>query len=70
MFQNRILGWAPALRAFVYAAGGNWSPRDDGECFEVCGRDKDHPQIGCAATLTDRDERGLAVAAGAAQLKV
>jgi manganese oxidase len=42
---NRILGWALSPRAIVYGDGSNWSTHEDGECFEVYWRDKDHPQL-------------------------
>jgi multicopper oxidase len=42
---NRILGWALSPRTIAYEDGSNWNPLDDGECFEVYWRDKDHPQL-------------------------
>jgi hypothetical protein len=44
-FSNRILGWALSPRSIVYKDGSNWSAQEDGECFQVYWRDKDHPQF-------------------------
>jgi hypothetical protein len=44
-FTDRILGWDLFPRAITYKDGSEWSPAEDGECFEVFWRDKDHPQL-------------------------
>jgi hypothetical protein len=44
-FTNRILGWALFPGAIIYKDGKKWTPEQDGDCFEVFWRDKDHPQL-------------------------
>jgi manganese oxidase len=44
-FTTRIWGWVLSPEAISYQDGKNWSPQEDGQCFEVFWRDKDHPQM-------------------------
>jgi hypothetical protein len=43
--QQKILGWAFSPEAVTFADGTTWKPQQDGECFNVFWRDKDHPEL-------------------------
>jgi manganese oxidase len=43
--EAKILGWAFSPEAVTFADGTIWKPQQDGECFHVFWRDKDHPEL-------------------------
>jgi manganese oxidase len=43
--NNSILGWVFFPQAIVFQDGSTWNPQDEGECFHVFWRGKEHPDI-------------------------
>jgi hypothetical protein len=44
-FSNQIAAWALLPHTVIYQDSSNWRPQQEGECFKVFWRDKEHPQM-------------------------
>jgi manganese oxidase len=43
--NKQILGWVFVPRAVVYDDGTTWKPQQEGECFQIFWRDREHPDL-------------------------
>jgi len=39
------MGWVFFPQSIKFADGTSWTPTEEGECFDVFWRDKDHPEM-------------------------
>jgi hypothetical protein len=43
--EQSVLGWVFFPETIKFADGSVWKPEQDGECFDVFWREKDHPKL-------------------------